>query len=339
MRRSPSIPGLVAAALLFCPLVSSAQESESVRDARVAFDELDYGRAVELAEAALTEPLSESDRIQAFEVLGYAYGILDQADRAVETLSQMIVLDPDREPDRQALPPRIAGLYDQAFDQVLVVRRILVDSVAFVSGEGSVTMHYEVSRPATASLRLIGQGLDAVIDSSLVNPGPARFDWNAQLDGRPIPAGEYQLLVTASQGRNQYQRLASFDVRHSAVDTTAHVSSIQGFAKVPETEVPPRDWRPLGVSTLLTGAVAGAALALNNSSFEGARVELGIAAVVGIGTGLVLSLRQPEPRPVPTAIQLNQLIDQSIADRNAQIAAANEERRRRVRLTIVQVVQ
>jgi hypothetical protein len=318
---------------------ASGQESPSVREARAAFDELDYDRAVELARTALDEPLSEPDRVEAFEVLGYAYGILDQADLAVETLSQMIVLDPDREPDRQALPPRIAGLYDQAFDQVLVVRRILVDSITFVSGEGAVTMHYEVSRPSMASLRLIGSGIDAVIDSALVNPGPARFDWDAQLTGRPIPEGEYQLLVTATEGRNQYQRLASFRVGHSPVDTLAHVTSVEGFDKVPESEVPPRDWRPLGMSTLLTGAVAGAALALNNSSFDGARMELGIAAVIGIGTGLALSLRQPEPRPVPTAIQLNRLIDRSIADRNAQIAATNDERRRRVRLTIVQVVQ
>lgn len=325
--------------LLVFPAVASGQSSETVRSAQTAFNDFEYERAVELAEAALDEPLSESDRVQAFEVLGYSYGILEQADRAVSTLSQMIMIDPDREPDRQALPPRIANLWNQAFDQVLVVRGVLVDSVEFVSGEGAVTIHYEVSRPATATLRLLGSGVDNVIDSRLTNPGSARFDWNAQVDGAPIPPGSYQLLITASEGRNQYQRLAGFTVSHSEVDTTAHVTSIDGFEKVPETEVPPRDWRPLGVSTLLTGAVAGAALALNNSSFEGARVELGVAAVIGIGTGLVLSLREPEARPVPTAIQLNQLIDRSIADRNAQIAAANEERRRRVRMLIVQVDQ
>jgi hypothetical protein len=330
---------LMALAALATPCSALGQASETVRDARTAFDDFEYERAVQLAEAALEEPLSEVDRVQAFEVLGYSYGILDQADRAVSTLSQMILIDPDREPDRQALPPRIANLWNQAFDQVLVVRGILVDSVQFVSGEGAVTIHYEVSRPATATLRLLGNGLDDVIDERLANPGSSRFDWNAQVGGAPLPPGDYQLLVTASEGRNEYQRLARFNVSHSAVDTLAHVSSIDGFDKVPETEVPPRDWRPLGVSTLLTGAVAGAALALNNSSFEGARVELGVAAVIGIGTGLVLSLRQPEPRPVPTAIQLNQLIDRSIEDRNAQIAAANEERRRRVRLMIVQVTQ
>ena len=47
-----------------------------------------------------------------------------------------------------------------------------------------------------------------------------------------------------------------------------------------------------------------------------------------------LSLRRPDPRPVPAAIRYNELVDQTLADRNAAIALENVERRRRVRLTI-----
>jgi hypothetical protein len=319
------------------PTEVSAQQNATVVQARSAFDELDYRRAAELAEAALGQNLSQGDRVSAYEVLGYAYGILNEADRAVSTLSQMIVLDPDREPNRQALPPRIAGLWDQAWAQVLVVRGVLVDSTAFVAGEGRVTLHYEVSRPSRTRLRLVGNGIDAVIDSTQVNAGPVRYDWNAMVDGAPLDAGAYQIIVTAAEGRSEYQRLASFSVAHSSVDTLEHVSSIDGFDKRPETEVPPRDWRPLGVATLLTGAAAGAALALNSSAFAGARVELGIATLASLGAGLAFSLRDPDPRPIPTAIELNRLIDRTIADRNAQIVAENQERRRRVRLTVVQV--
>ncbi|NNF29569.1 MAG: hypothetical protein HKN73_20260 [Gemmatimonadetes bacterium] len=316
------------------PLVG--QVSGTVVEARRAFEELDYGRAVELAEDALEDQLSPEERVEAYEVLGYSLGIMDEADRAVTTLTQLIVLDPDREPDTQALPPRLVSLYNQAFGQVLVVRRILVDSTSFVSGEGRVTMHWEVSRPSTARLRLVGNGIDTVIDSMLVNPGPIRYDWDAQVAGAPVPAGDYQLIVTAAEGRSEYQRSAEFGVAHSAVDTVAHISSIDGFEKQPETEIPPRDWRPLGMATLMTGAAAGAALALNNSAFDGARIELGVGAAMAIGSGLALSLRRPDARPVPLAIQLNQLIDRSIADRNQQIAEANAERRRRVLLTVVQ---
>lgn len=328
-------PSLVVALLV--PALLQAQESATVRDALTAFTDLDYGRAAQLAEQALAEQLTVDDRIQAYEVLGYSFGILDQADRAVSTLSQLIVLDPDREPDTQALPPRLVSLYNQAFGQVLVVRGLLVDSIGFVSGEGRVTLHYEVSRPSVARVRVIGNGLYSVVDSMLVNPGPSRFDWDAMIGGQPVPPGEYQLIVSASEGRNEYQRMARFRVSHSPVDTVSHVSSIDGFDKVPEAEYPPRDWRPLGMASLLTGAVAGAALALENGAFDGGRMELNVAAVLGIGAGLALSLRRPDPRPIPAAIQLNQLIDRTIADRNLMIAEQNDERRRRVRLTIVQV--
>ena len=214
---------------LLTPALLQAQESATVRDALTAFTDLDYGRAAQLAEEALTEQLTVEDRIQAYEVLGYSFGILDQADRAVSTLSQLIVLDPDREPDTQALPPRLVSLYNQAFGQVLVVRGLLVDSIGFVSGEGRVTLHYEVSRPSVARVRVIGNGLFSVIDSMLVNPGPSRFDWDAMIGGQPVPPGEYQLIVSASEGRNEYQRMARFRVSHSPVDTVSHVNSIDGF--------------------------------------------------------------------------------------------------------------
>ncbi|UCC26575.1 MAG: hypothetical protein JSU98_05605 [Gemmatimonadales bacterium] len=334
--RAARTPLILAFALLTLALPLSAQQNPRVAEAQRAFDELDYGSAAVLAEAALQENLSTEDRVAAYEVLGYTYGILDDADRAVAMLSQMILLDPEREPDVQALPPRLVGLYNQALGQVLVVRGLLVDSASFVSGEGRVTLHYEVSRPATAELRVVGNGVDQVIQSALTNPGPARFDWGAQLEGDPLPPGDYQLLVTAREGRSEYQGLIGFGVDHSAVDTLPLLTRLEGFDRLPETERPPRDWRPLGITTLLTGAVGGAALALNNSAFDGARLELGLSALVGLGTALALSLRRPDPRPVPAAIRYNELVDRTLQDRNAEIAQQNVERRRRVRLTIQQ---
>lgn len=336
-RRVRPTPFLLAAAALLCAATAlTGQENARVAEARRAFDELDYTQAAVLAQAALEGDLSNADRVLAYEVLGYAYGILEEADRAVAMLSQMILLDPEREPDPQALPPRLVGLYNQAFGQVLVVRGLLVDSTSFVAGDGRVTLHYEVSRPASTQLRVVGNGVDVVIDSALANPGSGRFDWSARVDGEAIPEGSYQLIVTAREGRNEYQGLVGFAVAHSPVDTLPLLTRLDGFDKLAESEQPPRNWQPLGVATLLTGAVGGAALALNNSAFDGARLELGVSALLGLGTGLFLSLRRPDPRPVPAAIRYNELVDRTLADRNTAIALENQERRRRVRLTIVE---
>ena len=48
----------------------------------MAFDNFEYQRAVDLAQAALGEQLSEEEMADAYEVLGYSYGILDDADQA-----------------------------------------------------------------------------------------------------------------------------------------------------------------------------------------------------------------------------------------------------------------
>ena len=335
--RPPTRLGPLLATLLVLGSSASpvaAQDDQPLVSAVRAFEGLDYTGAVEQARAALASPLSTSDRAVALEILGYSLGIMNQPDEAVQALSQMILLDPGREPDTQALPPRLVDLWNQALGQVLVVRGLLVDSTSFVSGDGLVTLHWETSRPADTELRVVGSGVDAVVHQRLSDPGPSRYDWTALLDATPLPEGDYRLVVTAREGRNEYQGSIPFQVAHAPVDTMAMLTSLPGFAKLPETEVPPRDWRPLGISTLLTGAVGGAALALNNSAFDGARWELGIGAVLSLGAGLAMSLRTPDARPVPAAIRYNELVDETLAERNAAIAQENEERRRRVYLTI-----
>ena len=330
---------VLAAALLGAAIDPlAAQSREQVEAAIRAYEALDYPTAAELADGALAVggDLTAEERAVAYEVLGYSLGIMNEPDRAVQALSQMILIDPEREPDPQNLPPRLVDLWNQALGQVLVVRGMLVDSTSFVSGQGRVTLHWAVSRPSQTEVRVVGPGVNRIVHERLSNPGDIRWDWDALIDDDPVPAGTYRLVVTAREGRNEYQRAVGFSVAHAPVDTLPLLTSLPGFEKLAETEVPPRDWRPLGMSTLLTGAVGGAALALNNDAFEGARLELGLGALVSLGAGLILSLREPDPRPVPAAIRYNELVDRTLADRNREIADENVDRRRRVRLTIVE---
>lgn len=340
MVRRPMFAALVTlTALLGATGPLTGQARGQVEAAIQAYEALDYPRAAELADRALQDggDLAVEDRAVAYEVLGYSLGIMNEPDRAVQALSQMILIEPEREPDPTNLPPRLIDLWNQALGQVLVVRGLLVDSTSFVSGEGEVTLHWEVSRPAETEVRVVGPGVDAVVHTRLANPGDVRWDWNAFIGEAPAPAGSYQLVVTATEGPNQYQRAVPFTIDHAPVDTVPLLTSLPGFSKLPESEIPPRDWRPLGMSTLLTGAVGGAALALNNSAFDGARLELGLGALVSLGAGLILSLRDPPPRPVPAAIRYNSLVDRTLADRNAEIALQNVDRRRRVLLSIREV--
>lgn len=326
----------VLAALAAGP--AAAQQNPTARRAAQAYEQLDYANAVVLARRALGERLTREDRIRTYEVLGYSYGALDSLRQAVEAFRQLIFLAPDREPDVERVSPRITSLYASALGQILVVRKIAVDTASFIAGEGRVPIHYELSRAARAVVRVVGQGVDLVLDSQLVT-GRNTSGWNGLTRaGEAAPAGVYQVLITAVEGRNEFTGPVEIRVARGSVDTVAHLTALPGYTFQPESEAPPRNWRPLGLSVLYTGLIAGAAFALENTSLDlGGRREIGGVSFLGLVTGFVMSVKKPDPRPVPANIQYNALLREQIAERNAQIAQDNRRRRQQVRLTITPV--
>ncbi|UCG85093.1 MAG: hypothetical protein JSW71_14270 [Gemmatimonadota bacterium] len=323
-------------ALLSVILASPAlgQDNVTVRLAQQAYEELDFPRAVTLAQQALQQRLTWDDQVAMHELLGLTYGALDSTRQAVDHFRQLIFLDPDREPDVDVVSPRITSLYASALGQVLVVRRLRVDSTSFVAGQGGLTVQFQLSRPARAIGRVVGAEYEMVLDSQLV-AGTGRFEWRATTDsGEPVPAGDYQVIVTAVEAGNEFSAPVEVTVSRAPVDTLEHLTSLPGYSELPESEIPPRDWKPLGVSVLYAGLVSGAAIALENSALgESEREVLGVS-VLAVVTGLVMSIKKPDPRPVPANIRYNQLLRDNLARRNADIAQENALRRRQVRLTI-----
>ncbi len=195
-----------------------------------------------------------------------------------------------------------------------------------------------MSRAARAITSVFGAGGELVIDSQLVS-GPTRVDWTALAgDGSPVPAGDYRIVVTAVEGRNEFAVPVTVQVHHGVVDTMPHLRSLPGYVEQPEVVSPPRNWRPMGYAVLFAGLAAGATLALENTDVGGGNhTELGAASVLTLGVGLALSLKRPDPRPVEANIQYNRLLREQLAARNAEIADENARRRQQVRLTISQV--
>ena len=131
--------------------------------AKTAYEALEFSAAITAVQRALQQRLSPEDRTLAYEILAYSYGVLDSARQAVDAFKELVFLDPDREPDVERVSPRITSLYASALAQVLVVRRLAVDSTSFVAGDGGVPVRFEVSRASRAVTRIVGPGMDAVI--------------------------------------------------------------------------------------------------------------------------------------------------------------------------------
>jgi hypothetical protein len=328
--------GAVALSLLVLASPGRAQDTTLVARAEAAYTALEFSTALSLARQASTTRLAPGQLARAYEVLAFSYAALDSTRQAVEAFRELIFLAPDREPSVERVSPRITSLYASALGQVLVVRGLQVDSSSFVGGQGAVPVRYNLSRPASVTARLLGAGLDIAVDSQLA-AGSSGFRWEAlQANGEPVPAGQYRLLVTAREASSEFTQEALIEVRHAPVDTVPHLTSLPGYTELPRTEIPPRDWKPFGLSVLYTGLTTGAALALSNSDL-GTQWQTPALTVSlsSIAVGLVMALRTPDARDVPANIRYNDLLATQIAARNLQLAAENAARRRQTALTIV----
>ena len=314
---------------------ASAQGSAVLRRAEGAYRDLSYAQTIADARRALGERLSRAEQARAYELMGFAYAALDSARESTDAFKQLLFLNPDRELDPARISPKITSLFALALGQVLVVRHLSVDSASFLAGNGILPIRFALTRSARVRTRIVGPSGEAIVDSSL-GDGTLRLVWNGLMrDGRPAVSGDHRIIVEASSGRDSYAASIAVRVRAGVADTAAHLTALPGYELLPETEVPPRSWRPLGVAFLATAAASGAMVALENSTLGSPR--RGELAAIGVGTsvvGLLATLKRPAPAPVPANIRYNALLKEQLVRRNADIAADNVRRRRQVKLTV-----
>ena len=329
-----------AAILLLVVAVAprSAQDGSSLARAEASYRELAYSQAITHARRALGGRLAGPDQARAHELLGFAYAALDSARQSTEAFKQLLFLEPDRELDPARISPKITSLFALALGQILVVRHVDADTASFIAGRGSLPVRYTVTRHARVRARIVGPHGEALIDSSLAD-GTLRLTWNGLLrDGTPAPGGDYRLIVEAAAGRDAYAASISLRITASAVDTVEHLTSLPGYDVLPETEIPPRSWRPLGIALIATAATSGAIVALESADLG----SIGHREVVtvGVGTtvvGLLATLKRPAPVAAPANIRYNALVREQLARRNVELAQENVRRRQQVQLTIVPV--
>jgi hypothetical protein len=335
------IATLALAAALSIPLVATgspvaAQGSATLRRAGQAYGNLSYSEAITLARQASRERLSSDDQAQAYELLGFAYASLDSTRLATEAFKQTLLLNPDRALDAAKVSPKITSAFALALAQVLVLRDLRIDSTEFVAGTGTLPIRFTVTRTAKLRTRLIGPSGEVTIDSAL-GEGAVRLAWNGLLsNGLPPARGTYRVIVEASAGRDSYAASIPLLIVAGAVDTLPHLTSLPGYDLLPETVVPPRSWKPVGVALMATSLAVGGSLALENSKLGGGgrREILTIGAGAAL-VGLFATLKKPAAVPAQANILYNSLVREQLARRNTEIAAQNAERRRQVKLAVV----
>ena len=317
------------------PLRAQTIQNPTLRRAQQAFDNLDYRQALSVGRAALRERLTGFDRARAYELLGFTYSGMDSILKAVDAFKQVVLLEPERTLDPNRTSPKALSAFQVALTQVLVVRQLVVDSVTFVGGQGVVPLRYTVTQPARVVTRVVGGATSLRVDSTIAN-GQVNLRWPARLpNGDPIPAGNYTIVVDATVGQNSFSTSQPIRVSHGSVDTVAHLTSLPGYTYLPETEVPPKSWRPMGLALVYTGIALAGTSALSNGDLGSASLREGGTIGAGIVlAGFIMTLKKPAPQPARGNILYNQLLREQITRRNAEIAQENTRRRQQVALTV-----
>lgn len=341
MRRTTTSLGVIVVLLVS---IASAQtiQNATLRRAQSAFDNLDYRQALTLGRSALRERLTGYERARAYELLGFTYSGMDSILKSVDAFKQVVLLEPERQLDPNRTSPKALSAFQVALTQVLVVRQLVVDSVTFVGGQGggAVPIRYTVTQPARVITRVLGGGgaTSMRIDSTVAT-GQVNIRWPARTAmGDPLPAGNYTIVVDAAVGQNSFSTSQPIRIAHGVVDTVEHLTSLPGYSYLPETEVPPKSWKPMGLALVYTGAALAGTSAL--SSGDLGKVSLREGAVIGTGiviAGFVMTLKKPAPQPARGNILYNELLREQIARRNAEIAQENTRRRQQVALTVAPV--
>lgn len=313
-----------------------AQNNPTLRRATQAYNNLAFAQAIVLVRQASRERLSSDDRARAYELLGFSYASLDSTRKATEAFKQALLLNPDRALDAARVSPKITSAFALALAQVLVLRDLRIDSTTFVAGAGTLPIRFTVTRTARLRTRLVGPGGEITVDSAL-GDGAIRLSWNGLLSsGLPPARGTYRLIVEATAGRDSYAASLPVWIDPGSVDTLPHLTSLPGYELLPETVIPPRSWKPVGLALMATSVALGGSLALESSKLGGG----GRREILTIGTGaalvgLLATLKKPAAVPAKANILYNSLVREQLSRRNAEIAAENAARRRQVRLAIV----
>jgi hypothetical protein len=336
MHRSTS--ALVALALVL-PVAAGAQSIQNVtlRRAQQAFDNLDYRQALTIAQASLRERLTGFERARAYELLGFTYSGMDSILKAVDAFKEVVLIEPERDLDPNRTSPKALSAFQVALTQILVIRQLRVDSVNFIGGQGAVGIRYTVTQPSRVVTRVTGGTLGSVrIDSTVAN-GQVNIRWPARMaSGDPVPAGNYSVVVEATVGQNSFSTSQPIRITHGAVDTLPHLTSLPGYTYLPETEVPPKSWRPMGLALVYSGIALAGTSALSHGDLGSSSMrEGGIISGGIVLAGFVMTLKKPAPQPAQGNILYNSLLREQIARRNTEIAQENTRRRQEVALSVV----
>ena len=183
------------------PAVEPGQkiDSDAIRQALAAYDDLDYQKCVDFLQKALSETLTRDEKQVTYRTLAFCHVGLDKPDAAKFDFENLLRIDPAYELDRR-ISPRIRAPFEEA-----KAATATGESVEGQAGEVQFKtptvdtmvqpLHPKEGQPLTVSLQLDGKPA-AKAELFYRVRGQAVFN---KLDGAGSPDGKFSLTIPGLQ--------------------------------------------------------------------------------------------------------------------------------------------
>lgn len=337
--------GLLAAALAVAAAPSSARAqantAETLTEASRLYDDLQVERAVVLLRRVLSPSspfeVSRDQRVQAYLYLGASLAILGQRDSAVTYFRAALERDPFADLDPARFTARERAAFAEARQRTLAVgSRPLLPRRFDPRGE-QVPIIFVSTQPAAVRVEI-----RSLVDTSGIvlfdreSEGVREIDWNGTVDGAPVAAGRYSLIVRAHNAAGDSDSSSfAFTIAH---DHEALEDTLPAFR---EGELLPERWpasaanRDLGRGLALAG-ISLVIPTLGNARLAGSGHPYARLAALGAASGGVIAFMERRRHPVNSgAIAINNARRVQRAAHNAEVARRNAARLAAMHLVIV----
>jgi hypothetical protein len=104
--------GLVGMLLLVAP-ARAAVESDLVKAGMAAYDDLEYSKALDLLDRALSETLTKEEKVATYKTMAFCHVALGKIDAARADFGNLLRADPRFELDR-TISPRVRAVFEMA---------------------------------------------------------------------------------------------------------------------------------------------------------------------------------------------------------------------------------
>lgn len=337
----------VAVLAFLAPRVSAGQSSAVdtlLSRARVALNDLQYGRAQILARDLVSSPgLTSGQRIAALQILASAFFPEEEeerkADSAMTALRQLVRADPTATLPRDITWGGLDSLLDVARRTTYVASAKPDASYSLVGPAGEASIAVTANRPSIFKLSVVS-ATGATVATDSIGPtlsGALRF---RALNGtRPLlQSGAHSFVISAADPASRDSIVTRFagTIEAAPLAFDPVPGAIEQSVLRPERFPPDRVKAYSAAGLLAAGTVAMAVLMRADEPVRSAfSVDAkAILAAVGLAGGAIWAGLSDKGGPLPANVTYNDNLKREHA---ARIAAANTENERRLNAYRVQV--